>query len=303
VLDKNINKIRIGYLADGPWSHLAFEKIIQDDLIEIVFIVPRSNTDDKTLKDFSIKYNIDYLHPVSINSLEFIETAKSYNVDLLVSMSFNQIFKSSILSVPKFGVINCHAGKLPFYRGRNILNWAIINDEKNFGITVHFVNEGIDTGDIIKQNIYPITDLDDYNSLLKVAHVECAVILYDSIKEIQNQSFKRIFQSTIHPIGFYCGTRGEGDEIVNWNQSSRQLFNFIRAINKPGPMATTTLKGEVVKINKAKLFENAPNYIGTPGQLLAKTKNGFIIKSSDSFLEIYEIESIVKLKVGDKLGI
>ncbi len=302
MLDKNINKIRIGYLADGPWSHLAFEKIIQDDLIEVVFIVPRSDTNDNTLKDYSIKYNIDYLHPVSINSKEFIETAKSYNTDLLVSMSFNQIFKSAILAVPKFGVINCHAGKLPFYRGRNILNWAIINDEKNFGITVHFVDEGIDTGDIIKQNIYPITDLDDYNSLLKVAYIECAIILYDTIKEIQNGCFNRIPQSSIHPIGFYCGIRGEGDEIINWNQTSRQLFNFIRAINKPGPMATSSLKGKGVRINKANLFENAPNYIGTPGQLLAKTKNGFIIKSLDSFLEISEIDSDIKLKVGDKLG-
>ena len=297
-----MKKIRIGYLADGPWSHLAFEKIIQDDLIEIVFIVPRSDTNDNTLKDYSIKYNIDYLHPVSINSLEFIETAKSYNTDLLVSMSFNQIFKSSILAVPKIGVINCHAGKLPFYRGRNILNWALINDEKYFGITVHFVDEGIDTGDIIKQNIYPITDLDDYNSLLNVAYVECAIILYDSIKEIQNGSYNRIIQSAIHPIGFYCGTRGKGDEVINWNQTSRQLFNFIRAINKPGPMATSSLNGKDIRINKAKLFEDAPIYIGTPGQLLAKSKDGFIIKSSDSFLEISEIDSDIKLKVGDKLG-
>jgi methionyl-tRNA formyltransferase len=295
--------MRIGYLADGPWSHFAFEKIIKDTSIEIVFIVPRSDSNDETLKEYCLKYNIDYLYPISINTSEFIETVKSYNTDLLVSMSFNQIFKKDLISIPKIGVINCHAGKLPFYRGRNVLNWALINDEKEFGITVHFVDEGIDTGDIIKQNCYQITDYDDYNSLLKVAYIECSKTLYDTIKEIQGGKFRRIIQSTIHPIGFYCGTRGKGDEIINWNQSSRQLFNFIRAINKPGPMATSSLKGESIKINKAKLYKNAPNYIGTPGQLLAKTKSGFIIKSSDSFLEIYEIESNIKLKVGDKLGI
>jgi methionyl-tRNA formyltransferase len=297
-----MNKIRVGYFADGPWSHLAFEKIIKDKSIEVIFIVPRSDTNDETLKEYCLKHKIDYLYPVLINTPEFIETAKSYNVDLFVSMSFNQIFKSAILAVPKFGVINCHAGKLPFYRGRNILNWALINDEKDFGITVHFVDEGIDTGDIIKQNIYPIIDLDDYNSILKVAYVECAIILYDTIKEIQNGSFRRIVQNTIHPIGFYCGIRGKGDEIINWNQTSRQLFNFIRAINKPGPIATSSLKGKCVKINKANLIQNAPNYIGIPGQLLSKTKNGFIIKSSDNFLEISEIESDIKLKIGDKLG-
>ncbi|MHA3787248.1 methionyl-tRNA formyltransferase [Flavobacterium hauense] len=298
-----MEKIRIGYLADGPWSHLAFEKLIKDETIEIVFIVPRSDTNDNTLKDFSERYKIDYLYPVKINSPEFIETARSYNADLLVSMSFNQIFRAPILEVPRLGVINCHAGKLPFYRGRNILNWALINDEKEFGITVHYVDEGIDTGDIIKQEVYPISDNDDYNSLLEVAYVECASVLYQSIKEIQGGNSKRIVQDTIHPVGFYCGRRGPGDEIINWNQTSRALFNFIRSINKPGPMATTHLNGSEVRINRARLVENAPQYICTPGQLLAKTKDGFLIKTVDSFIEILEIESDIVVRVGDKLGI
>jgi methionyl-tRNA formyltransferase len=298
-----MKKIRIGYFADGPWSHNAFEKLIQDETIEILFIVPRSDTKDNTLRDFATKYKIDYLCPILINSDEFIETAKSYNIDLFVSMSFNQIFKTPILNIPKLGVINCHAGKLPFYRGRNILNWALINDEKEFGITVHYIDEGIDTGDIIKQHCFSISDKDDYNSLLEIAYIECAAILYKAIKELQVGNSKRIAQSTIHPVGFYCGRRGIGDEMIHWNQPSRNLFNFIRSINKPGPMATTILKGSQIKINKAKFIENAPSYICTPGQLLAKTKEGFLVKTADSFIEIFEIESDVVLKVGDKLGI
>ena len=239
---------------------------------------------------------------ILITSSEFIEKVKSYATHLLVSMSFNQIFKTSILEVPKLGVINCHAGKLPYYRGRNILNWVLINDEKEFGITVHYVDEGIDTGDIVKQRIYPITDEDDYNSLLKIAFVECASILYESIKEIQEGNSKRISQNTIHLVKFYCGRRGIGDGIINWNQSSRGVFNFIRSINKPGPMATTYIEDIKVFINKSRLIEFAPNYICTPGQLLAKNKDGFLIKTADNFLEIYEIESDQMLKVGYKLG-
>ena len=68
--------------------------------------------------------------------------------------------------MPALGTINCHAGKLPFYRGRNVLNWAIINGESEFGITVHFIDDGIDTGDIIKQKTYPISLNDDYKSIL-----------------------------------------------------------------------------------------------------------------------------------------
>ena len=298
-----MKKIRIGYFADGPWSHKAFEKLTKDETIEIAFIVPRSDTHDNTLKDFAIRYKIDYLFPVKINSNEFIETVKLYEVDLFVSMSFNQIFKSLILTVPKLGVINCHAGKLPFYRGRNILNWALINDEKEFGITVHYVDQGIDTGDIIIQQCYPISENDDYNSLLEVAYVECASVLYKAIKDIQTGTSKRIIQNTIHPVGFYCGRRGAGDEIINWNQSSRNLYNFIRSINKPGPMATTVLNGNQIKINRARLIEQAPVYICTPGQILAKTSQGFLVKTADTFIEIFEIESGVLLKVGDKLGI
>jgi len=294
-------KIKIGYFADGPWSYLAFEKLIQDETIEIQFIVPRSDTNDFTLRDFSNKYGIDYIYPANINSFEFSEIVKSYYCDLFVSMSFNQIFKSTIINVPRIGVVNCHAGKLPFYRGRNILNWALINDEKEFGITVHYIDEGIDTGDIIKQRCFTISDSDDYKSLLEVAYVECSTILYDAIKEIQTGVSKRIVQSEIHKVGFYCGQRGIGDEIINWNQTSRELFNFIRSINRPGPMATSFLNGKVVKINKSRLILDVPKYAGTVGQLLSKTHEGFLVKTLDSFLEIYEIETDSKLRVGNKL--
>ncbi|MEZ0184346.1 methionyl-tRNA formyltransferase [Flavobacterium oncorhynchi] len=294
-------KFKIGYFADGPWSHLAFEKLIQDETLSIQFIVPRSDTNDQTLKQFSEKYSIDYIFPANINTVDFIEMVKQYDCDLFVSMSFNQIFRTDILSVPKLGVINCHAGKLPFYKGRNILNWALINDEIEFGITVHYVDTGIDTGDIINQKSYPISDDDTYNSLLEIAYKECSSILYDSIKEIQTGISKRIKQDTIHSVGFYCGRRGIGDEIINWNQSSRMIFNFIRAISKPGPMATTFIGEKKVQINKSKLISDAPEYIGTVGQLLAKTSDGFLVKTTDSFIEISEIYSEVKLKVGDKL--
>jgi methionyl-tRNA formyltransferase len=294
-------KIKIGYFADGPWSHLAFEKLIEDDSIEINFIVPRKDTRDLTLKRFSEKYNIDYLLPANINSTEFIKILKFYDCDLFVSMSFNQIFRSSIINTPRLGIINCHAGKLPFYRGRNILNWALINDEKDFGITVHYVDEGIDTGDIIKQRCFDIRDDYDYNKLLQIAYLECAQILFDSIKEIQSGVSKRIIQSTIHEIGFYCGKRGIGDEIINWNQESREIFNFIRAINKPGPMALSYINGKEVRINKSRLIESAPIYKGINGQLISKTSDGFLVKTSDSFIEIIEVETDVKLRVGDKL--
>ncbi|WP_367732419.1 methionyl-tRNA formyltransferase [Balneola sp. MJW-20] len=295
-----MSKFKIGYFADGPWSHEAFELLIQDNSIELCFIVPRTDTEDHTLKNFAAQYNIDYLHPVQVNSEEFIEKAKSYDPDLFVSMSFNQIFRERIINLPKNDTINCHAGKLPFYRGRNVLNWALINDEEEFGITVHFVDEGIDTGDIILQKTFPITDDDTYGSLLETAYEECARLLYDAIKDIQKGSFKRVKQNTIHPVGFYCGRRTIGDEVINWNTTSRELFNFVRALSSPGPLATTFIDHVPVKINRVKLIEGAPEFINIPGQILSKTENGFLVKTEDSFVEILDINTDAKIRVGSR---
>jgi methionyl-tRNA formyltransferase len=298
-----MNKLKIGYFADGPWSHEAFDRIILDNSLQILFIVPRFDSKDTKLEELASLHGIDFIKSSNINNKDFIESVKKYDCDIFVSLSFNQIFKNEIINFPPLKTINVHCGKLPFYRGRNILNWAIINDEREFGITVHYVDEGIDTGDIISQKVFPITDMDTYNTLLNKAFTGCAEILYDTLKVVQTGNFKTISQKTIHPVGFYCGIRGEGDENINWNQTSRQIFNFIRAVSNPGPRATTFFMGEVVKINASKIIQNAPSYIGRPGQIIGKNDSGhFIVKTLDSFIEIFDIETSCKLKIGNNLA-
>jgi len=181
-----MNGMKIGYFADGPWAHQAFDKLISDSLIEMQFITVRYDNRDTELIKRAEENHIPVELSENINSEEFVNRMKLYEPDLFVSMSFNQIFKSEMINLPKLKTINCHAGKLPFYRGRNILNWALINDEKEFGITVHYVDEGIDTGDIILQETYPITDEDDYSTLLTRAYDGCADVLYRAIKMLQS---------------------------------------------------------------------------------------------------------------------
>lgn len=294
--------MKIGYFADGPWSHLALEKILKRNKVQVAFICVRSDSNDPVLPEMAANINVPCLKHKNINSAEFLSTLNEFKCDMYVSMSFNQIFKKEILESVSYGIINCHAGKLPFYRGRNILNWALINDEKEFGITVHHVDQGIDTGDIILQRNYPITDSDDYSTLLKVAYTGCAEILDDALNLIATDKAERIVQSTIHPVGMYCGRRAPGDEKLFWNQSSRDIFNFVRAICHPGPKATTTYKDHEVKINKVTLVEKAPIYKGTPGQILGRAGSGWLVKTLDSFVEIKEVElpEGVKLTVGER---
>jgi len=293
-------KLNIGYFADGPWSHLAFEKLYNDEDIVISFICVRSDTIDETLKNYCRKYNIQYLKHENINSTGFINQITLFKCDLFVSMSFNQIFKTEIINLPKLKTINCHAGKLPFYRGRNILNWALINDEKEFGITVHYIDEGIDTGDIILQRTYPITDNDTYATLLDVSYIECANILYDAIVMFKREEVKGISQKDIHPVGFYCSQRKIGDEVINWNQTSRKIFNFTRSICQPGPMSRAYLNGQEMKINKVEYIQDAPVYDCIIGAILQKDEKGFLVKTSDSFIKVTEFEYDETFRVGDR---
>lgn len=301
ILKNNI--LKIGYFADGPWAHKTFEKLIADKSIKICFVCVRYDRNDEILKKLAFDNNIDVLVEKNINSQDFIELTKNkYDVDLFVSMSFNQIFKNKIINLPRLKTINCHAGKLPFYRGRNILNWALINDEKEFGITVHYVDEGIDTGDIILQRTFQILDSDDYNTLLEKAYEECANILYDAIVLIRLNLVKPIKQKNIHSFGMYCGRRQAGDEIIDWNQNSRDLFNFIRAICKPGPMAQSYINNKVIYINKSEMVKDAINYKCIVGQVLSKDKdNSFYVKTKDNVLKITQYFYDGIIKVGDRL--
>lgn len=296
-----VRRMRIGYFADGPWAHKSFEKLIRDESLQIVFMTVRYDKRDSVLLGLAEKYNIPLELSENINSPIFIDTVKKYQADLFVSMSFNQIFGDEIRNLPKQKTINCHAGKLPFYRGRNILNWALINDEREFGITVHYMDAGIDTGDIILQETYPITDADNYATLLERAYDGCADVLYRAIKLIQDDKVKLIKQVDIDPVGMYCGMRGEGDEVIDWNQSSRELFNFIRALCAPGPQAVSWIQGTKIFINGARMVDGAHAYKNIPGQVIGKTTDGFLVKTRDTMLEITEYTYAGKVRIGDRL--
>ena len=293
--------MRIGYFADGPWSHNALDKICKDKTLEVVFICARFETEDQVLREKAVHYKIPFITHNNINSKEFAAFLVSSRCDIFVSMSFNQIFKDNIINIPNGKTINCHAGKLPYYRGRNVLNWVLINDEKDFGVTVHFVDDGIDTGDIILQRIFPITDNDNLSTLLDRSYSYCAEILIDAIKMIQAGTVDRVCQDSIHPVGFYCPQRKAGDEKLNWNLTSREVFNFVRSISKPGPVARTLLNGIEVQINRVALIPDAPTYKAIPGAILKKEGDCLFVKTGDSFVKVTEWSSSAKPKTGDRL--
>lgn len=293
-------RLHFGLFADGVWAQNFLKKALSDDTLAVDFVCLRNDKPDETLRRLAENSGIDVLRDGHINGAGFLEKLRGYGSDLFVSLFFDQIFRETLIHMPPLKTINCHAGKLPFYRGRSVLNWALINDEKEFGITVHYMDEGIDTGDIILQRTFPISDEDNYRTLRERAYLECPKILYDAIKQIQAGSVKVTRQKDIHPLGSYCGARGENDEIVNWNQTSREIFCFIRALTEPGPCACSFVNGERIRLFSAREMPGAPAYKGIPGQVLMKTEEGAVVKTGDSYILLTAYEG--KLRAGDRLG-
>lgn len=110
-----------------------------------------------------------------------------------------------------------------------------------------------------------------------------------------------IRQESIDKVGMYFGIRKPGDEYIDWNLTSREIFNFVRALCKPGPMAASILNDAEIRINKVRQVENARRYINIPGQILGKTEQGFYVKTKDTFVEVIDYEYNGRLRVGDRL--
>lgn len=286
--------MRIGFFGDGPWAHLALEKIREHDNFEIAYIIARYDTQDPYLKKQAELLGIPFLVFQNVNSNEVIGQLSTYSVDINVSMSFNQILRKSIINIAKMGFINCHAGLLPYYRGRNVLNWALINGEKEFGVTVHFVDEGIDTGDIILQQKVDILDNDDYGTLLEKAYVLCADTLCKALCMLSSSKVSLIEQSSIHPVGLYCGRRKNGDEYIDWSWSSKRIFDFIRGITKPGPGARIICDSKEYIVWKAELICDAPDYICTPGEIVGRDAAGIVFKTGDSSIICTKISNAIE---------
>ncbi len=124
-------------------------------------------------------------------------------------------------------------------------------------------------------------------------------LLYQAIKIIQEGHVTVRSQDSISLAGLYRGMRKENDEIIDWNQTSREIFNFIRAVTYPGSCACSFHKGEKIKFVSSELIPNAPVYKGIPGQILVKADNYLFIKTKDSYIKITKYEGGVK--VGERL--
>jgi methionyl-tRNA formyltransferase len=223
------------------------------------------------------------------NAPECIDEVRRLNPDVNLSVSYDQILRREIRETAPLGFVNFHAGKLPYYRGRSVLNWAIINGETEVGLTAHFVDDGIDTGDIILQRVLPIGWTDTYGDVLQRVVKAFPDLVVHAAELLASGTYDRLPQS--HLMGSYFSRREPGDEWLDWNTTSRDLHNKIRGIAQPAPGARTTHADAPVIIWRAYYDPSWPNYIAIPGQVVGRIPEvGVVVKTGDSVLRIELIQ-------------
>lgn len=218
------------------WGEDAFSCIILRSLVEaghnvkIVVTPLYDNLKYKKLEFACKSLEIPLLREKKINSEEVYEAVKRVEPDLCVISHFERLIKEPILSVPKRGFVNLHPSLLPNYRGMAPQHWPIINGEKEAGITVHYVDEGTDTGNIIVQRRIVLTDDMYVSDLQKIWMEHYKTIMVEAIDNIINGK-PTIVQR--HLPGRYYGKLKEEQCQINPEGSVREAYNLVRGVSLP----------------------------------------------------------------------
>ena len=278
--------MKILFFGDGLWAANSLRRIVASGW-SVGAVVLRRQPSGEALAEAARQFDLQVLKPGNVNSPEFLEIVRAFAPDLNVSVSYDQIVRRPLLDTAPLGFINFHAGKLPFYRGKNVVNWALINGETEIGITGHYMDEGIDTGDIVLQRTLPIGWTDTYGDVLDRVVDAFPDLVETTLAMIASGSAVRRRQS--HLPGTYFAARREGDEWLDWSDSSRNLHNKVRAITRPGPGARTLSAGQPFIIWRAFWEPTWPGYLATPGEVVGRNSEGVFVKTGDSTLLILEV--------------
>ncbi len=187
-----------------------------------------------------------------MNDEQTVNIVKSWQPDLIVVSGWYHIIKDKILQIPSKGIIGLHSSLLPRYRGGAPLVWQLINGEKKSGITLFYMGEGTDTGDIIGQKEVEIEENDDIRTLYEKVGEQGIELLKEYIPQIENNCAPRTKQEDIEKYKIYPQRKKE-DGQIDWSKSPVDIYNFVRAQTKPYPGAFSIYDGYQVSIWKCKI--------------------------------------------------
>jgi methionyl-tRNA formyltransferase len=235
------------------------------------------------IKMLALENNIKVVQPVKVR--EDYSCVLEMNPDIIITCAYGQIIPKEILDYPKFGCINVHASLLPKYRGGAPIHRAILNGEKETGITIMYMAEGMDDGDIISQEKVIIRDDETVGELHDELSILGPKLLLETLPSIFEGTNKRIKQDD--SLVTLAKIIKKEDEIIDFNDSSINIYNKIRGLN-PFPGAYALLDNKRVKIYKSRIEKDKSDK--PVGTIIDVLKDGIAVKTQDGAIIIEELK-------------
>lgn len=251
------------------------------------------------IKEVALKNNLNIFQPIKIRTN--YQDILDLNPDIIITCAYGQIIPKAILDYPKYGCINVHASLLPKLRGGAPIHHAIIDGYNETGITIMYMDEGMDSGDIIEQSKTIIEDSDTVETLHDRLSLMGRDLLIKTLPSIIEGNNKRIKQDE-KDVTFGYNIKRE-EELIDFNKTSREVFNHIRGLN-PFPGGYFTLNKKIVKVYKVNEINDNKYQDKENGEIVKIDKESFYIKVIDGLIQVLEIkfEGKKKMKVQDFLN-
>lgn len=291
---------KIVFMGTPDFSVPVLQQIINDgyDVIGVVTQPDRPVGRKKILtpppvKVEALKHDIPVFQPEKIRQEQELEKILSLKPDLIVTAAFGQILPNKLLESPKYGCINVHASLLPELRGGAPIHYAIIQGKQKTGVTIMYMVEKLDAGDILTSVEVPITEEDNVGTLFDKLSDAGAKLLSETLPLLLEGRLTPKPQN--HADATFASNIKREQEKINWTKTGEEIYNHIRGLN-PWPVAFTTLNGQVVKIWQAK--KEAGQSGEVPGTVLKVETDSFTVSTgNDTAIKIIELQPSGKSKM------
>lgn len=288
--------MKIVYMGTPEFAVNPLKKI--DENYDVIMVVTQPDKEVGRKKEIRYsevkKYALD--HDIEVFQPEKIRTDYQRiidaNPDVIITCAYGQIIPKELLEFPKYKCINIHASLLPKLRGGAPIHWSIINGDSKTGITIMYMNEKMDEGDILYQEEVKILDTDNVETLHDKLSDLGSKMIIDFIPRLETGDFTPVKQNNEEATYGYNVTRE--DEHIDFNKTSREIFNQIRGLN-PWPVAYTTLDGKVFKVYSSKISNS--KVTGSVGEITNIYSDGIGVKTNDGEIIITEIKEEGKNRI------
>jgi methionyl-tRNA formyltransferase len=237
------------------------------------------------VKDYALSQNIPVLQPTNLKAPEFLAELSSYQADLQIVVAFRML-PQTVWAMPKYGTFNLHASLLPQYRGAAPINWAVMNGETETGVTTFFLQQEIDTGDIILKDTETISLTDTAGDLHDRLMEKGAKLVVETVKQIINQSYTLQKQILVKEIKLAPKLHTDMC-FIDTSQTAKQVYDKIRGLS-PYPAARILLQGKLLKIYHATYHEG--QHDKKKGEMDSDNKNYLHIFVNHGYISLKEVQ-------------